>query len=198
MCVMSDDNAFAELMARVRRGDARAAEELFQQFEAQVRVEVQLRLRDPRLRRLGSDADVCQSVWLDFFVRARLGEYDLADPNELMRLLAGMARNKVAAHTRRHSAVRRDFRRSEGLSAAEKIAASDASPSSIVAAGELVRAVRARLSEEERSIADLRALGRKWTEIAAELGGTADARRVQLQRAAGRVGRELGLGDDDE
>jgi len=33
---------------------------------------------------------------------------------------------------------------------------------------------------------------------ALELGGTADARGVQLQRAAGRVGRELGLEDDDE
>jgi hypothetical protein len=40
--------------------------------------------------------------------------------------------------------------------------------------------------------------GLKWSEIAQELGGTADARRVQLQRAAGRVGRELGLEDDDE
>ena len=56
----------------------------------------------------------------------------------------------------------------------------------------------ARLSAEERSIADLRVAGRKWTEIALELGGTADARRVQLQRAAGRIGRELGLEDDDE
>jgi hypothetical protein len=62
MCAMSDVDAFAGLMARVRGGDARAAEELFQQFQAQVRLEVQLRLRDPRLRRLADDADVCQSV----------------------------------------------------------------------------------------------------------------------------------------
>jgi DNA-directed RNA polymerase specialized sigma24 family protein len=198
MCAMSDDNAFRELMARVRRGDARAAEELLRQFEAQVRLEVQLGLRDPRLRRLVGDADVCQSVWLSFFVRARLGEYDIADPNELMHLLAGMARNKVAAQARRHSARRRDFRRSGGLGAAEQIAANDTSPSSVVADEELVREVRARLSAEERTIADLRALGRKWTEIALELGGTADARRVQFQRAAARVGRELGLEDDDE
>jgi DNA-directed RNA polymerase specialized sigma24 family protein len=195
---MSDDDAFSDLMVRVRRGDPRASEELFRQFEAQVRLEVQLRLRDPRLRRLVGDADVCQSVWLSFFVRARLGEYDVADPNELMRLLAGIARNKVAAQTRRHSAGRRDFRRSEGLGGAEKIAAGDASPSTVVAGEELLRAVRARLSEEERTIADLRAAGRKRTEIALELGGTADARRVQFQRAAERVGRELGLEDTDE
>jgi DNA-directed RNA polymerase specialized sigma24 family protein len=198
MCAMLDASAIADLMTRVRSGDACAADVLFQHFGAQVRLEVRLRLRDPRLRRLVGDSDVCQSVWLSFFVRARLGEYDVADPRDLLRLLAQIARNKVATEARRHAAGRRDFRRSEGLGGAEKIAARDASPSSVVASEDFLRAVRARLSEEERLIADLRALGKKWVEIAAELGGTADARRVQLQRAAGRVGRELGFEDDDE
>jgi RNA polymerase sigma-70 factor (ECF subfamily) len=195
---MPEDNGFAELMARVRRGEARAAEEVFRQFEAQVRLEVQTRLRDPRLRRLVDEADVCQSVMLSFFVRARLGEYDVAEPRELARLLAGMARNKVAAQARRHSAERRDFRRAVGLACAETAPASGASPSQVVAGEELLRELRARLSEEERRIADLRVAGRSWAEVAEQLGGTADARRVQLQRAAGRVGRELGLEDADE
>jgi DNA-directed RNA polymerase specialized sigma24 family protein len=195
---MSADHTFSDLMARVRRGDARAAEELFQQFEKQVRLEVQMRMRDPRLRRLVDDADICQSVMLSFFVRARLGEYDVADPRELMRLLAGMARNKVAAQARRHSADRRDFRRAVGLGGADATVATGASPSQVVAGEELLRELRARLSEEERGIADLRAAGKSWAEVAAELGGTADARRVQLQRAADRVSRELGLEDSDE
>jgi len=195
---MPDDSAFPDLMSRVRHGDARAAEELFHQFEAQVRLEVQMRLRDPRLRRLVDEADVCQSVMLSFFVRARLGEYDVANPKELVRLLAGMARNKVAAQARRHSADRRDFRRAEGLAGADTTAAPDASPSQLVAGEELLRELRARLSDEERRIADLRVAGRSWAEVAEQMGGTPDARRVQLQRAAGRVGRELGLEDDDE
>jgi len=195
---MSDDSGFPELMSRVRKGDACAAEELLRQFEAQVRLEVQVRLRDPRLRRLVDDADICQSVWLSFFVRARLGEYDVADSKELLHLLAGIARNKVATQARRHSATRRDFRRSRSIGGAVQAAAKEANPSSVVAAEELACEVRARLSEEERSIADLRAAGRKWDEIAHELGGTAGARRAQLQRAAGRVARELGLEDDDE
>ncbi len=136
---MSDVNGFPDLMARVHCGDARAAEELFQRFEAQVRLEVHLRLRNPRLRHLVGDTDVCQSVWLSFFVRARLGEYDVADPNELMRLLAGMARNKVAAQARRHSADRRDFRRSEGLGGVANTPARDASASSVVAGEELAQ-----------------------------------------------------------
>jgi RNA polymerase sigma-70 factor (ECF subfamily) len=195
---MPDDNPFRELMARVCRGDAGAAAELFRQFEAQVRLEVQMRLRDPRLRRLLDAADVCQSVMLSFFVRARLGQFDLSDPNELRRLLAGMARNKVAAQARRHSADRRDFRRAEGLGGADAVPAGGGSPSQVVAAEELLRELRARLSEEEGRIADLRRAGHSWAEVAAELGGSADGRRVQFQRAVARVSRELGLEDTDE
>jgi RNA polymerase sigma-70 factor (ECF subfamily) len=194
---MSDDPAFADLMARLRHGDAYAATDLFRQFEAQVRLEVEMRLRDPRLRRLIDEADICQSVMLSFFLRARLGEYDVNNPGELMRLLAGMARNKVAAQARRHSAQRRDFRRAQDLGQADLTPGSEASPSQVVAGEELLREARARLSEEERHIADLRAAGRSWTEVASEMGGTADARRMQLQRAADRIGRQLGLEHDD-
>jgi RNA polymerase sigma-70 factor (ECF subfamily) len=190
---MPDDSAFADLMVRARRGDAQAAEQLFRRFEPQVRLKVRLRLRDPRLRRRIDEEDVCQSVLLSFFVRIRLGEYDIVTPGELVRLLAGMARNKVAAQARRHAADCRDFRRTEGLTAAETAVAAEAGPGRAVSGEELLREVRARLSEEEQFIADLRADGRSWAEVAQELGGTADARRMQLQRAADRVARELGL-----
>jgi DNA-directed RNA polymerase specialized sigma24 family protein len=134
---------------------------------------------------------------LSFFVGARLGQFDVNDPGELARLLAGMARNKVAAQFRRHAAARRDYRRAEGLGGGET-SPRDVTPSRVVAGEEMLREFRARLSEEERRIADLRAAGRGWAEVAAELGGTADGRRVQFQRAVRRVGRELGMGDEDE
>jgi DNA-directed RNA polymerase specialized sigma24 family protein len=191
------DQSFFDLLAGVRRGDAKAAEELFRRYEAQVRLEVRLRLRDPRLRRLIDEADVCQSVMLSFFVHARLGQYDLAHPEELLRLLLGMARNKMAAQARRLSAQRRDFRRDETLAETETLVAPEASPSQMVTGEELLLAVRARLSEEERLIADLRVSGQSWTEIAVELGGSADGRRMQLQRAADRIGRDLGLEDHE-
>ena len=195
---MPDAVAFADLMTRIRAGDAHAAEHIFRQYESQLRLEVRLRLRDPRLRRLVDEDDVCQSVMLSFFVRARLGAYDVAEPADLMRLLTGMARNKVAAQARRHSAARRDFRRAEGLAGAEAAAAPGSTPSQVVAGAELLGKIRARLSAEEQRIADLRVAGRSWAEVAEELGGSADARRVQLQRAVSRVSRELGLEDDDE
>ena len=115
-----------------------------------------------------------------------------------MRLLAGMARNKLAAQVRRHSADCRDFRRTESLADAVAAAEATSSLSQMMSGEELLLEVRARLSKEEQSIANLRADGRSWAEVAHELGGTADARRKQLQRAADRVGQELGLESDHE
>ena len=65
---------------------------------------------------------------------------------------------------------------------------------------EILQAFRDRLDAEERQLADLRALGRSWADIAAEMGGSPDGRRVQLNRAVARVSQELGLAgvDDDE
>jgi hypothetical protein len=51
--------------------------------------------------------------------------------------------------------------------------------------------VSRRPSEEERALANLRADGCGWTEIAARLGGTAEARRKQLARAVDPVEQHL-------
>jgi RNA polymerase sigma-70 factor (ECF subfamily) len=77
--------------------------------------------------------------------------------------------------------------------------ATDPSPSRLAIGRELLDALQSRLSAEERRMADLRSAGREWAEIAAELGGTAQARRKQLARAVKRVSQELGLdGTSDE
>jgi hypothetical protein len=68
----------------------------------------------------------------------------------------------------------------------------------VVAAEELLRELRGRLSAEEGRIAELRGAGRSWAEVAEELGGSADGRRQQFHRALARVGRELGLEDADD
>jgi RNA polymerase sigma factor (sigma-70 family) len=194
---MAQEDSFAHFIRRIRAGDAQAAVQLLQEYESAIRLEVRLRLRDSRLRRLFDSMDICQSVLGSFFVRAAAGQYDLDQPEQLLKLLVAMVRNKVAYHARRHQAKSRDHRRNQAIDAAEwQVAASDPSPSQVVAGRELLQQFQQRLTEEERRLADLRANGCGWAEIAAELGGTAEARRKQLARAVERILAELGLDED--
>jgi RNA polymerase sigma factor (sigma-70 family) len=190
---VSDDDAFADLLRRVRAGDPQAAEDLVRQYEPALRLELRLRLGDPRLRRRFGASDVCQAVLLSFFVRAAAGQYELRGPRDLVKLLAAMARRKLAFQVRRERAPPRDYRRTEPLAGADPAAAPGPSPSRQAEAADLLRQFRRRLSEEERALAELRARGLGWAEVAAELGGTPEGRRKQLARAVQRVSRELGL-----
>jgi RNA polymerase sigma-70 factor (ECF subfamily) len=192
---MADETGFEELMRRVRAGDQQAAEELVRRYEPTIRRIVRVRLVDSRLQRLFDSMDVCQSVFGSFFVHAALGDYDLNTPDQLLGLLVAMSRKKVIDQSRRAGAARRDFRRvKEGPADQEKHwAAGDPSPSRQVAGRELLDEFRRRLTEQERQIADRRAAGLNWNQIAAEIGGTPDALRKQLARGVERVSQELGL-----
>jgi RNA polymerase sigma-70 factor (ECF subfamily) len=190
---MCEDVGFADFIRRIRAGDDRAARELVERYEPVIRREVRLRLRDERLSSRFDWTDICQSVLASFFVRAAAGQYDLEQPGELLRLLVIMTRNKLTQQVRRHRADRRDYRRLEAHKSAylEERAAATPTPSRLVAGRELLEDVRRRLSEDERRLADLRAQGCEWAEIAATVGGTAEACRKQLARALDRVEEQL-------
>ncbi|QEH37687.1 RNA polymerase sigma factor [Aquisphaera giovannonii] len=194
---MIDAPAFEELIRRVRAGDPAAAEELVRTYEPAIRRAVRFRLADARLGTLLDSMDICQSVLASFFVRAASGQYELESPEQLLGLLTAMARNKLASESRRQHAQRRDTRRvSAADGAAEMVADPDDSPSTVVAARDLLQEVRRRLSPDERRLLEMRNQGSEWTAIAASLGGGAEALRRRLSRALDRVARELGLDDE--
>jgi hypothetical protein len=189
------ESLFATLVGRLRAGDAGAAEELLSRYQSALRIEVRCRMGDPRLRRLLDSMDIVQAVLGSFFVRAACGQFVFDRPEQLLALLKGMARKKLAYFARLHLAGCRDIRRQQGLDADGLDAPSaEPTPSRIVAGRELLAAVRSRLSNEERQLADLRGIGEEWNAIADRLGGTAEGRRKQLSRALDRVSDELGLG----
>jgi RNA polymerase sigma-70 factor (ECF subfamily) len=191
---MSDSPSFLTLIRRVRNRDSQAATDLVRQYESVVRLEVRMRLADPRMRRVLDSMDICQSVLASFFTRAAAGQFDIDQPNQLVRLLVGMARNKVAFQARTQRAQRRDNRRLQSYDPEIfEPAAVGPRPDDVVAHAELIDAVRERLNDEERQLTDLRGQGLEWADIAARVGGTPQARRKQLARALDRVSRELGL-----
>src|SRR6188768_1022559 len=101
---MLDATSFTTFMTRVRAGDQQATTELVRLYEPEIRREVRLRLRDPRLRRDFDSMDICQSVLASFFVRAALGQYELDQPEQLLRLLVDMSRKKLVDHAREQGA----------------------------------------------------------------------------------------------
>ncbi len=194
---MSEDLAFQDLIRRVRSGEETAAAELVRTYEPEIRRAVRIRLTDPRLGRLLDSMDICQSVLANFFVRVAAGQFDLEQPEQLLKLLVTMARNKLRDQARKQHAGRRDNRRLETArpEPLEKVADGQPSPSEVVAGQELLQEVRRLLSDEERFLADQRAQGRPWTDIAAELGQPAEALRKRLARAVDRVAGKLGLAE---
>jgi RNA polymerase sigma-70 factor (ECF subfamily) len=193
---MSEEEAFRELIRKVRTGDQQAAAELVRKYEPEIRRVVRLRLTDPRLNRVLDSMDICQSVLANFFVRVHAGQFELDRPEQLLKLLVTMARNRLLDQARRQQAGRRDARRidaaaEEGL--ANIADSGEGTPSQIVSHAELLQRVRSQLTEEERQIADRRALGEDWAEIAKEVRSTPEAVRKKLGRALDRITRRLGL-----
>jgi RNA polymerase sigma-70 factor (ECF subfamily) len=181
-------------MQRVRTGDQQAAAELVRSYERVIRRTVRIWLTDVRLRRVFDSMDICQSVLGSFFVRAALGEYELDGPEQLVRLLVQMTRNKLTDEVRRQQAGRRDNRRLQGGNIHDhEPVGTEPDPSRQAASRDLLEAVRSRLTPEERQLADQRALGREWPEVAARLGGDPGTLRKKLTRAIDRVSDELGL-----
>lgn len=191
---MPEDATFLDLIAKVRAGDDCAARTLMQRYEPQVRRLIRVRLTDPAMRRQMDSVDICQSVMGDFFARAALGQFDLATPQDLIKLLATMARNKLLGHVRKQHADRRSVKRLERADPDElAVAGHDPTASRVVSGRDLLQHLRARLSDEERYLADQRALGRSWADIAKELGAAPDALRMKLSRALDRVAPTLGI-----
>ena len=196
---MPEQDTFADFIRRIRAGDEQAAVEMVRRYEPLIRREIRLQLEDSRLSRLFDSMDICQSVLKSFFFRTAAGQCDLDTPQQLQRLLVTMAKNKLASAARSQHRQRRDQRRvaAEGEEKLKGVAANIPTPSQIVAGKELLERFRQALNEEERQVADLRAEGLAWDDIATRLGGTAQARRMQLARAVERVARELGLDEAD-
>ena len=193
---MADTDDFHDLIARVRAGDRDAATELVRLYEPAIRRAARIRIVDPRLSPLLDSSDVAQSVFTSFFVRAALGQYDLDKPQQVLSLLVSMSRKKVADFARQQAAARRDYRRIRaGNLAKRQLHSADPDPCQQASMQELIQEFRNRLTPKESELANLRSLGKNWSEIAAEMGDSSEALRKKLHRAVNRISQDLGLDD---
>jgi RNA polymerase sigma-70 factor (ECF subfamily) len=196
---MPDDPSFHSFIRRIRAGDSRAAEELLRLYEPVIRRQVRYARTDSRLGRLFDTVDICQTVLASFFFRASLGQFDLDSPDNLLKLLVTLTRRKVALQARKYRSRPADRQRVEGDGLEGQPAGRGPSPSEQVARRDLAQEARRRLSAEEQQLASLRLdEDLAWPEVAARLGGTAEARRKQWERAVERVAGELRIDEDSD
>ena len=91
---------FESFLNRIRAGDQSAAQQLVAQYETELRIIAQSRLRDSRVRRTVDSSDICQSVFASFFVRSAADQYHVELLEDFIRLLAQMVRNKAIGKVR--------------------------------------------------------------------------------------------------
>ncbi|MCA9059194.1 MAG: sigma-70 family RNA polymerase sigma factor [Planctomycetaceae bacterium] len=185
-----DQADFDSLILRIRDGDSDAAAELVRLYEPEIRREVRLRLTSAQLRRVLDSVDICQSVFGRFFVKAALGELDFDRPQQLLRLLCQMVRNRVIDHHRRET-----VRTPEGQRVAlESVCSSHGeTPGEILQHEELMERITGLMTETEREVSTLRHHGYSWAEIAERVGGTAESVRKSFSRSIDRIADELGI-----
>jgi RNA polymerase sigma-70 factor (ECF subfamily) len=194
-----EEPTFPQLIQRVREGDGEAAAVLVRRYESAVRRAARFRLGDAGLCAILDSVDVCQSVFANFFVRAAAGQYEIAEPEQLLKLLVKMVRNKVIDHASKERAERRHHRQvalERGVE--ENAVAKTPPPDQAVAVHELYQEAYRRLSPEERRLVDLRNAGHDWASIASEQGRTPIALRKQFSRALNRVASQLGIDDEPD
>jgi RNA polymerase sigma factor (sigma-70 family) len=188
-------NEFEALFSRVRSGDQQAALELVQLYEPEIRREVRLRLTSSQMRRTLDSLDICQSVFGKFFVKAALGELEFDRPQQLLRLLCQMARNKVIDCHRKERVRRPSSGAVVQALGDRELPERTETPSQVLVRKEMAQKVTDFLTEQENEIASQRRDGRSWPQIAAAMGNSAEALRKILERARDRVITQLGIDD---
>ncbi len=192
---MSVDTAnFADLILRVRAGDAEAVEAVMTNYGEALQREVRFTLLDSRLRRFIGDSDVFQSVIFRFFDGMREGSFTVETPTDLVRLLKGIARNRIAELVRFWHAQRRDLSRNAEYDAALTTDPCDEadSPGHVLARAELASRIQKRLEVRDCEIMLLRDEGLSWSVIAERLGAVSgEALRKQHTRAMAQIAAEF-------
>lgn len=189
-----ESDVFSELMLRVRQGDAGALQSVLDDFGEAIQREVRFTLLDTRLRRFVGDSDVYQSVILRFISGMRDGHFQIETPKDLVRLLKGIARTRIAELVRFWHAQRRDLSRTAVTEDAlfGQVSEGEFSPIDVLEQAELAAAVQDRLTPRDCEILRLRDEGLSWSDIAIHLGAfSGEAIRKQHTRSLARIAAEL-------
>jgi RNA polymerase sigma-70 factor (ECF subfamily) len=194
---MTPDDSFAQLMMRLKKGDEKAAAEVFERFVRRL-VGVAPNQFDSWLRLKVDVEGVVQSAFKSFFAGQGEGQYEaLADWDSLWGLLTVITLRKCYRKYHYLRAERRDPRRELARPSStdgddDWWEAIDREPSPVEAAmlAEAVERLLDDLAPPERAIAELSLQGYTTTEIANQLRRSQRTVRRVRERIKHRLTRE--------
>lgn len=181
------DSRFEELVAQLKEGSQDAAWDLVELYGPYI-LRVVRRSLTREIRPKFDSQDFVQAVWASFFThRDRFLNVD--GPEQLVGLLAAMARHKILDEVRRRLETQKhDVRRERSMDDSsvfvkETLVSGDASPSQIAMARERWGQMMDRQPEQYRQIVNLRLAGETHEVIARTLGVS----KKTVQRVLGRL-----------
>ena len=171
---MVDGNRFGDFVARTREGSQEAAWDLVELYGPYI-LRVVRRSLSRQIRSKFDSQDFAQAVWASFFThRDRL--LDIEKPEQLVGLLATMARHKIVDETRRRlDTEKHDVRRERSMDdwnvvIPDTLASNDPTPSQVAMARERWNQMMHSQPEQSRRIVSMRLAGETPQTIARAIG----------------------------
>ncbi len=166
---------FSQLIEQARAGSEEAATVLFETYQPHVMRVVRRRLAH-ELRSKFDSHDFAQAVWSSFF-NNRHELLSTNSPEQLVSLLAVMARNKVYDEIRRRHTKKHDVHRETSIDrcatdgeGAPPLEGRLSTPSNYIIARETLDGIMEPLTDEHRQVVDLRIKGYSVKEVAEQTG----------------------------
>ena len=182
------------LVSRWRAGDQEAARQIFERYVSQLLTLASRRISQRLASRVDPE-DIVQSVFRTFFHRAREGQFQIDDPDDLCKLLARITVHKTLRQIAFHRRAKRDACQEAGQGDAEadhmmSLLASEPTPEDTVALYDQMEHFLGQLGTEDRRILQMRMEGYSNVEIADKLNITDRKIRRLLERIRGQAALE--------
>lgn len=157
------DSSIDALVARLRNGDAGAAEELVRTYEPFLRMVIRRQLSASQRSKFDS-VDIVQSIWMDVLEGFSRPQWQFANQTQLQAFLVKIAKNRLIDR----------WRQQQGMSGLSQILSDDIAtndtPSQEAISSELWTQLLNHCPPHHRPILELKRQGYKIVEIAERIG----------------------------
>ncbi len=186
-----DPQIIAELL---RCGDEKLAKEIFDQYLDRLVGMARKRISQRLASRIDAE-DIVQSVFRTFFVRARQGQFEINDPDDICKMLARITVHKTFRQVAHHLAGKRSAARETAQSEDQQeliqtLKGREPTPEEAAGLLDQMEHFLAQMKPEDREILEMRMQGHSSQEISEKLGISDRKVRRLMERIRGQASKD--------